>query len=213
MKTLFFLVLFIWISVSASAQAFDEWFRQEHTQEKYLVQQIAALQAYSGTLRQGYEIARQGISTVRQIKNGDLGLHRVFFHSLRQVNPLFRDSGLVRDILSLQEALLRGLSANDSFHTTPNYLTTAEQAYLQQVKGKILEACLRDMEKLWLLIRADVLAMPDHSRLQHFEALHRSTLDRYQFLQSFLKRVQLLRLQRAKELQDLENMQTIFHNP
>lgn len=213
MKTLLFLVLFVWTSVSANAQTFDEWFRQEQTQEKYLVQQIAALQAYSGTLRQGYEIARLGISTVQQIKNGDLALHQVFFQSLRQVNPLIRHSGLAQDIFALQLTTGQALTAKDYSSTTPGLLTLAEQDYLQQVKGKILEACLRDMERLWLLLRADVLEMPDHSRLQQLEALHRSTLDNYRFTQSFLKEMQLLAMRGAKELRDLENMQTIFHNP
>lgn len=198
---------------SASAQTFEEWFRQEQTQEKYLVQQIAALQAYSGTLRQGYETARLGISTVQQIKNGDLGLHQVFFRSLRQVNPLLRDTRLATDILSLLAATLRGLEATARFTAGTGQLTAAEQAYGQQVKARVLEACSRDTETLWLLLTDDALEMPDNSRLLQLEALYGSARDHYRFTQSFLEQVQLLAVQREKEQQYLARLRTLFDNP
>ena len=65
-----------------SAQTSSEWFRQKATQKKYLLQQIAALQVYSGYLSKGYSIAKNGLNTIKNIKNGDLLQHSNYFTSL-----------------------------------------------------------------------------------------------------------------------------------
>src|SRR3546814_4811730 len=60
----------------AQATKWKEWFRQKKTQKEYLVMQIAALQAYIQVAKRGYEIAKTGLTTIGNIKDGDFNLHR-----------------------------------------------------------------------------------------------------------------------------------------
>jgi len=209
MKSPFCFFLLLLLASSASGQTFDEWFRQQHTKEKYLVQQIAALQAYSGTLRQGYALARDGMRTVRHIKNGDLGLHQVFFSSLAQVNPAIRDVHLVHDILRMQAAICRLLETKQFLFNHPRF-SAAEQAYLRQIRGSLLQTAARDLDKLLLLLTNGGLVMPDDSRLRHLATLHRQVLETYRFTRSFLEEAQQRARQRAYEHLDLENTRTIL---
>lgn len=52
------IILFIMFFVNRShAQTWDEWFNQKSTQKKYLLQQIAAFEAYLSYAKKGYDIA------------------------------------------------------------------------------------------------------------------------------------------------------------
>ncbi|MFT2010984.1 hypothetical protein ACMA1I_20090 [Pontibacter sp. 13R65] len=201
--TLLFSLLLL-TGLRCQAQTFDEWLRQKKTKKEYLVQQIAALQAYAGTLRQGYEIAGYGINTVQQIKNGDLGLHQAFFGSLKKVNPVIGNSARVADILSLQAGILRHFGQTLQALRKDKLLLEEELAYLEQVKAKLLQACLQDLETLWLVLSSEELEMKDEKRLRKLEALHTALRDRHQFTQAFLREAQALALQRAKEKREAQ---------
>ena len=69
------------------AQTWAEWFRQNSTQKKYLLQQIAALSVYSGYLGKGYLVARNGLSVIQQLRQGEVNLHDTHFKSLVALNP------------------------------------------------------------------------------------------------------------------------------
>ena len=81
--TLFFAAF----SLRMQAQTFNEWFRQNKTQLKYLGQQIAALEAYASAVEKGYAIIKTGTGIIGNIKRGDLSLHSSYFASLMSVKP------------------------------------------------------------------------------------------------------------------------------
>ncbi|MCA6438992.1 MAG: hypothetical protein IM581_03630, partial [Chitinophagaceae bacterium] len=92
---------------SSNAQTTDEWLNQKSTQKKYLLQQIAALQVYIGYAKKGYTVVTSGINTIRNIKNGDLNLHRDFFNRLKNVNPAIRRYAKVADIIAYQVKIIK----------------------------------------------------------------------------------------------------------
>ncbi|PRX96964.1 hypothetical protein CLV24_1772 [Pontibacter ummariensis] len=205
----FLLSIFLLATVTLRAQTFDEWFRQKETQREYLVQQIAALQAYAGVLREGYTILRQGISTVEHIKNGDLGLHQAFFGSLTLVSPAIAGSARVADILSYHMAIARDLREALPALRRSGQLKENELEHLEKVKARVLASCARDLEELWLLLAANEREMSDAGRLQRLEALYGNTRETFRFTRSFLKEARVLPLWRAREQQELEDVRTL----
>ncbi len=202
MKTILHILLLTVLTTVACAQTTGEWLRQKQTQEKYLVQQIAALQAYAGTLRQGYVLAKQGLSTVQHIRNGDLGLHQVFFNSLRQVHPLVRNSSPAQETLRFQTAILEAFASHLPRLQRSELLTDSERAYLQQVYTAVLAACTADMATFGLVLTPGKMEMQDASRLEQLEALCLHYRERYQFTRSFLGQAWLLVAQRSRQQQD-----------
>jgi hypothetical protein len=94
------LVLMFSATMNLSAQTFDEWFRQNSTQLKYLEVQIAALQAYSVVLRAGYRIAAEGLGGIGSIELADTTIHANYFSSLELVSPAVRGDPRVAEVLA-----------------------------------------------------------------------------------------------------------------
>ncbi|WP_162054696.1 hypothetical protein [Pontibacter pamirensis] len=209
----FLLSMFMLTAVTLQAQTFDEWFRQKNTQRKYLVQQIAALQAYAGVLREGYSIARQGISTVEHIKNSDLGLHQDFFGSLQLINPTIGGSARIADILRYYEAITRNLREILPVLRQSGKLQEHELEHLEEVKARVLATCARNLEELWLVLTENEWKMTDAGRLQRLELLYQHTHDTFFFTQTFLKEAQLMARWRWHERQELENTRTLYGLP
>src|SRR6218665_145225 len=80
-----FFILFF--SMIARAQNFKEWFQQNATQKDYLTEQIAQLKIYLELTEKGYKIAKEGLTTISEIKKGEFKLHKNRFDSLLIVNP------------------------------------------------------------------------------------------------------------------------------
>ena len=201
MRQLIFLPLLLLAGSALRAQTFDEWFRQQKTQKEYLVQQIAALQAYSGTLQQGYVLVRQGLHTVHSIKNGDLGLHQGFFFSQKTINPALARLPLLQDIVAWQVMVEKAFIQT---HSLP-LLHATERAYLEQVRSSVLTLLAEDLKELRLLLTAGEQELSDASRLERVYSLHARSREKVAFAQAFLADVQ--QLVRLRERQGHEATQ------
>ena len=99
------------LTIPLHAQTFSEWFSQKKTQKKYLLEQIAALQMYIGYAKKGYEIAGSGLSTIRNITNGEFKLHDLFITGLKKVSPVVRNDIRVAEIILLEIEIIKSFSA------------------------------------------------------------------------------------------------------
>ena len=191
------LVLFFCLS-EASAQTWNEIFNQKKTQIKYLTQQIAALQIYIGYAKKGYEIAGSGITSIKDIKNGEFNLHTSFIKSLKTVNPnLTKDNSKIADIISFQSSI------NKSFAHIKNLqlLTSNQRDYINNVKDLIEKQCDKDLEELLLVITSGKVEMKDDERIERLDKVFESMRDKSAFAQSFCNDVIML----AKEIEDVQN--------
>src|SRR5438105_1083923 len=129
MKILF-IIIFSVSTANSHAQTFDEWFHQNETQKKYLLQQIAALQMYIGYAQKGYSIAKSGLQTIHSIKSRDFNLHNNYFKSLCAVSPTVKKYIKVADIISMQISIAKQVRSTIK---QCRQLTAKEINYLQQV--------------------------------------------------------------------------------
>src|SRR5688572_25460063 len=134
------LVFFISCQLS-QAQTYDEWFRQNKTQKKYLLQQITALQVYIDYAAKGYSIATKGLSTIENIKHGDFNLHSDYFKSLSFVKPAIKHYAKVAAIISMQVSVAKKAQHFINTFKSSKQLTHAELSYLLQVFNNLLEDC------------------------------------------------------------------------
>lgn len=179
-------VLFLPIS-GAFAQTFSEWFSQKKTQKKYLIEQIAALKVYAGYLKKGYDIADQGINTVKDIKNGEFNLHSVFIGSLRTVSPAIRNGSTVADIIAFQLEISKTL--NSLKHN--EWLPASHQSYIKDVKNKVMGECENDLEELLLILTSGKVEMTDDERIKRLNKVYVAMQDKAAFTQSFYNQVHL----------------------
>jgi hypothetical protein len=210
-------ILFLWLllggDTGASAQNFNEWFRQKKTQRKYLVQQIAALQVYLGYLQKGYQIAGEGLSTLRQIKNGDWDLHRDFLGSFERVNPRLR-AWIQPDHLRAIHAGMRAEFSRfqEQCQSDPAF-TPAEKRYLHGVYRQLTEQSDQCLQTLRSLTTEGELELKEDERLERLASLLETTREMITFSRAFRQETRLLAAQRKWERAELAGSVSIHSQP
>jgi hypothetical protein len=182
-----------------SAQTWAEWFRQKATQKKYLLQQIAALKVYSGYLSKGYSIAKNGLNTIKGIKNVDLLQHTNYFSSLVKVNPKIKRYAKVADIIALQISISKQSAAAIKDFRNNQHFTSTEINYLQSVFNTLLFSCAQNLDELLSIITNGNLQMKDDERIKAIEKLYIDMQDKQQFSRSFINSAAGLSIQRSNE--------------
>lgn len=206
------IILFLLVTVTGlKAQNFNEFFRQNKTQRKYLTQQIAALQVYIEYAQKGYSIAREGLDAIGNFKAGEFGLHTGYFNSLKNVNPKVRRVSQVADIIALQVEIVKVSAKTFRWVQQSNAFHSEEQAYIKRVFDRLLEDCETVLDELIVVTTSGELEMKDDERLERIDLLYRDMTDKSMFCQSFSNETKTLAAFRAKESQEVK-MGRLLHN-
>lgn len=207
------LLAFAVVTASASlfaaqcqAQTFAEWFSQKKTQRKYLLQQIAALQVYSGYLKHGYEIAHRGLGNISGSLKEEFSLHNGYYSRLKAVNPVISSDPRVNDILIWQGDILKSLNELGNV----NYLTSYEKEYVSKVKSALLSDCDAQITALQALLSNNRLQMSDDERIKRLNGIHKAMQDNYSFTKSFTGQLKLFDVQKRREANDLSITNHLF---
>ncbi|MGY4539448.1 hypothetical protein ACVW0P_003882 [Mucilaginibacter sp. UYNi724] len=190
----------------ARAQTFAEWFSQKKKQKEYLLKQIAGLQVYIGFAKKGYDIATSGIHTVRDIKNGEFGLHSAFFSSLKAVSPFIRNNSKVAEIIEMQISISKsfgGIKSNE-------LLSDGDWRYIATVREKVMDECLTDLEELLLAITSGKVEMTDDERIERLDQVYAGMKDKSAFTQSFTGEVSLFIGQKESEERSINQKRRFY---
>src|SRR5665213_2261912 len=91
-----------------------------------MLKQIALLGVYVKELQNAIEIARDGLTTIWEIKNGELNLHNVFFNSLQRVNPSVAKYSKIAEIIADQVAIVSDFKSLIKRLNNSGRMTSAE---------------------------------------------------------------------------------------
>lgn len=204
MKKILIVSLILNVSISVKAQTFKEWFEQKKTQIEYLVNQIAALQGYAGTIEKGYHIAHDGLTLIGNIRQGDFTLHREYFSSLNRVNPAIKSYWKIADIIQTEVNIIRSCKRQKKLFQNSRQFTSGEIEYCFSVLSNLLVGCNDIVDHLIAIATDGQLQMKDDERIQRIDQLHRDIKDRERFIQNFGSEVSLLAVQRVREQNDVK---------
>lgn len=189
-----------------SAQTFSEFFKQKSTQRKYLLEQVVALRAYASMAKKGYDIARDGLNTVRGFTSGELGLHDLFFSGLQSINPIVRNNPKIAEILAMQRTTVRLL---DNLYY-PEHLGQEQRDYLMTVKQNLIKQCERDMDELLLVTSTDITSMDDAGRLEKLNTVHREATDKMMFARWLAEELETWRRVSESEDSSLRKLRRLY---
>ncbi len=204
-KIILFLLLFVSAGSSLQAQTFAEWFRQKKTQKKYLLQQIAALQVYIGYAKKGYNIAKEGLTTISGFTRGEFNLHTDYFNSLKSVNPEIKRYVRVADIIALQIKIVQNYNREYQRLNSSDAFSNDELAYIGRVFSRLLDNCDKTLDELITITTAGKLEMKDDERMKRIDMLYFDMQDKFTFLRSFSNDAVSLAASRIKEKTDVQN--------
>jgi len=189
-------------------QTFGEFINQKKTQRKYFIEQLAALKLYAGYLQKGYLIGRDGIQAVRDITNGEFGLHSAFIGSLSKVSPVISRHKKVAEVIAMQLEMVSVFRSMGKL----DHLEPLTFAYIASVGSEILEASVSDVEVLMMVISSGRLDLDEGERLRRLDELHASVEEKYRFVRWFRGEVLLLNKQKDKLLNDLIGIGGLYEN-
>ncbi|MGF7080379.1 hypothetical protein [Mucilaginibacter sp. UYCu711] len=184
----------------AQAQTFAEWFSQKKTQKKYLLQQIAALQIYSGFLKTGYGIAKGGLSAIGNSAKSEFGLHTTYYNHLKTVSVPVKNNPQVNDILRWQHDILLRLN------------TIEKTTYNKKVCEALLTDCDAQLTDLQTVLTDNKVEMSDEERLRQIARIHANMQSNYRFAAKFSNDVKNINLQRQQEQIDVNTLKSLYEN-
>jgi hypothetical protein len=187
------------LASQSKAQTFAEWFSQKKTQKKYLLQQIAALQVYSGYLKQGYKIANGGLGYITGSLKNEFSLHSAFYNQLKTVNPVVKNDPRVKEILIWQSDILKSVNDLDKERN----LIAGERRYVGNVRQALLADCDEQITALQILLTNGKLEMSDDERISRLNHIHLAMQNNYRFIADFASRVKLYGIQKQQEANNL----------
>ena len=209
MNRLLVSVLFTLLLSDANAQKFSELFRQDETQRKYMLQQIAALQVYIGYVQKGYSIAKHGLNMISDIKHGELNLHKDYFTSLKTVNLKIKHYSKVADIIRLQANITKVYKEAAKHVKLSGSFSGDEISYIMKVFERLISDCTHGIDELITVTTSGQLEMKDDERLKRVDALYDDMQDRYTFIQGFFGETKLLALSRSREYRDIKSTRAL----
>ncbi|MBT2561296.1 hypothetical protein J7E50_10685 [Pedobacter sp. ISL-68] len=210
MKKIILLILALAIVPATKAQTFDEWFRQKSTQRKYLLEQIAALRVYGSYVQKGYKIAQKGLNTIGQIKDGDINLHRIYFNSLKDINPSVRNYKRTGDIITIQNDIRRETENSRKVVSKTEVLSNEEKNYLNGVYAKLERDCLLTLDELEAVITSGKREMKDDERIERIDKLFAQSQNQYRFIKDFSSGISVLINEKTAEAKEIELQKKLY---
>lgn len=110
---------------------------------RVMLEQIAALNAYSAAAADGYRLVENGWRTVANIRQGEFELHQAYYGSLRTVNPAVRGMPEATDIIRVAGLLAkagRGKEAKAAVNDLTALLTDGQ---LSMTDGERMRQIIR----------------------------------------------------------------------
>ncbi len=208
MKNTLFIIGCIALNLSVSAQTSNEIFNQKKTQRQYLIEQMAALKVYAGYMKKGYNIAKDGMSSIQRIGNGEFSLHKDFIGSMKAISPAVRKNARFAEILAMQIKILTTFS---SLPKTSG-LQAADLEYVASVKRRVVADLEEYLDQLILLTTPATYQMDEEHRIERLNELHASVMDTFQFCGSFAADVRMLGASRIKEQYSVNQLNQAYEN-
>jgi len=179
---------------------------QKKTQKQYLLQQIAALQVFSGYLKQGYQIATKGMTSISGSLKTENGLHTTYYSRMKNVDPAVSNNSMLKDILAWQQDIL--LRLQDI--TQISGMTVDEKNYLENVRSAVLKDCDQQLGLLQNVITGGKLEMSDSERLTLLTKIHTAMMDNYRFASGFAVQAKIYATQRQQEQNQAETGKRLY---
>ena len=177
---------------------------------KTMLEQIAKLEITLQEAKQGYNIAKKGLTIIGNIKKGDFDLHDNYFTSLSTVKGPIKNYAKVADIVRMQVAILDDCR-NTIMKLSPTGVYTATQlAYCSRVFANLAAGTGQDMDELVGVLSDGHWQMTDDDRLDRIDAVYRRVAEKYNFCKSFGNQVRAIGHQHSLDLQSYSNLNKLL---
>lgn len=201
MKKIMVCLVFVLFGLSGSSQS---------KQVKMYLEAIEANAVYVQYLKKAISIAKAGLTTISDIRNGEFNLHDLFFKGLTSVNPKIRNWSKVADIISFQVNIVKSYKASFKQVKQSGQFSDSEIDYIFSVFSKLLDDCIAVIEMLADVLTNDTYKMSDDERIHRIDVLYANMQSNYKFCQKFSNNNVVMAMQRLKEQNEAAASKKLF---
>jgi hypothetical protein len=174
------------------------------------IEKLTQFKAILSDMKTGYTILTQGYGEVKDLTQGNFNLHSAFLNSLMQVSPEVRKYGRIADIVVNQASIVSEGKAMLGRISSSGHFTAAELVYFNGVFNGLLRGSVDNLTNLAQVITGGTLRMSDGERLAQIDHIYGDTQNKLLFLRHFDASVQVLEVQRMKELNEVEGLKKLY---
>jgi hypothetical protein len=204
MKRLLIILLLTISALETNAQI------QEAQQLILNIKKLDYLREILDNMYKGYKILTKGYNTIRDISQGSYTIHQAFIDGLMAVNPTIRAYKKIPFIIDYQKLLIAEYKRYyNKFKKDPGFKPD-ELEYMAGVYNFLIDASLRNIDDLMMIITATKLRMTDDERMRGIDRIYDDMENKMAFLRYFNNSTQLLAMQRAKQRQDVITMRKLY---
>ncbi|MEO6729811.1 MAG: conjugal transfer protein TraI [Ferruginibacter sp.] len=157
-------------------------------------------------------------NTMSKIKLDEIGtwvekqrmLYNDYFEELQKVKNIIAYYQRVKNIIEKQVKLVEAYKTAYALFKQDKHFTPAELAYMGRVYEGILNASLKNIDQLFLVINSFSTQMTDAKRLEIINAAADKTDQNYSDLLEFNTQNRMLSLNRAKDQADIEVTRMLY---
>jgi hypothetical protein len=172
---------------------------------------LTEFKAILSDMKEGYTILTKGYNAVRDISEGNFNLHQAFLDALLAVSPTVKNYVKVAQIVQNQLKIVQEYKATYSQLQNCGQFNPDELIYVSTVYSNLITASLTNITDLTTILTAGSLRMSDAERLAAIDRLDQDMTDKLTFLRSFNNHTVVLALQRAKEQENLNQIQKMYN--
>lgn len=137
-------------------------------------------------------------------------LYASYFEELSKVKPFIGEYHRTKEIILMQERLIREYRQAFALFKNDKHFTTDEIRYMQEVYAGILGQSVRNMGQLQLVIESVMTQMGDADRLERINAAGRQVEQNYDAVREFNNQNKLLSLQRARDRDEANQVKAMY---
>lgn len=200
------------LTISIGLLQVNRVFAQEQEIEELIldIEKLQQLEKILDNMYAGYKILDYGYTTIKNIAEGNYKLHEAFLDGLYLVNPAVRNYKRIPYIIDYQKLLIKEYkNYYTRFKRDPNF-SPSELEYIGNVYNFLVQASLRNIEDLTMIITATKLRMSDDERMKAIDRIYYELEGKVVFVRSFNNSTQLLAIQRARSANDVRTLKHIY---
>jgi len=174
-----------------------------------MLKQIAKLEIYIVDLEKGYSVAKEGLTTIGEIKNREFNLHSLFFGSLQKVNPSVAKYSKIAEIIADQVYIVSQFKNLLARINSSGMINAREISYINAVYANITDECGKCLNALIAVTTDGNLEMSDNERIKRIDGIYDDMKDKYAFTMDFTSKSSLVIDGRVNETHESDLLKTL----
>ncbi len=167
------------------------------------------MQIYIGYAQKGYQIAKEGLTTIGGFTRGEFNLHADYFNSLKVVNPEIKHYAKVAEIIGLQVKIVQNYNSTYRKLQSTDAFSNDELNYIRSAFSNLLDDCEKTLDELIAVTTDGKLEMKDDERIARIDKLYVDMQDKLTFCNSFSNDAKLLAVSRIKEQTEVKTSRAL----